>query len=345
MPKKILILTPFYPPNIGGAETFTEGLVKEASKCNDVTVLTYQSFNGQGELFEDKSQLEGRLRIYRMKWLAPPSKVWSGVGFMNLFSAMPLMAVRSFFLLLKNRYQIVHAQGLISGLVAVLLKKVFKVKVFITLLALYEFKNWKGLKRNLVRWIFKNTDCLFVEGRNGFVDAAGIGFIPDTKEFNHWVDQEIFTPPYERPNDKIRVLFIGRPIPEKGMHIIKEAENYLTKPHRYEFTYVQNISYSDLPKYYQMAHIVVVPSLYAEGYSRVVAEAASCGCAVITSNRGSLPEMIDGWGTATEPTSEMFTYHIKKNNPDRSGQQAFDHALKNFSPKNSEVFLNEYSNC
>ncbi len=57
-----------------------------------------------------------------------------------------------------------------------------------------------------------------------------------------------------------------------------------------EFRSVGYISQADLGKLFRHAQAFVMPSLY-EGFGLPVVEAMSCGCAVITSNAGSLPEV------------------------------------------------------
>ena len=270
------------------------------------------------------------------------------------------MVLRSISLCLRKKYDLIHAQGLLSGFVAVLLKKIFNIKVFVTLLALYEFDKKPKWFCWMTRFLFDNCDAIFVEGFNGEQDAWGAyrrffkkmgdveNYHPKFVQFKHWVDQSLFCPPENRENDKIRVLFIGRPIPEKGRHIIQEAERILNDKERYSFVYLENIPYEDLPKFYQMAHIVVVPSLYAEGFSRVVAESASCGCAVIVSNRGSLPEMVNCFGRYINPTPDNFAESISTiaEMPillKGYAGSSLIYAKENFSSKNVEVFLNEYA--
>ncbi len=92
-----------------------------------------------------------------------------------------------------------------------------------------------------------------------------------------------------------------------------------------------------------MADVIVIPSLYPEGYSRVVIESASCGCAVITSNKGSLPEMVKEFGQSIEPTPIKFAVAIPDKFLKDWQEMAFNYAKVNFSSKNAEVFLNEYN--
>lgn len=314
---RILILTPFPPDGIGGAETFVKELIKEISKENEITLCTLKIRHG---------------------------KPWQGTSLKNIVSVFPKMATYSFILNCLKTFDIIHAQGLIAGLVAVLLKRIFHVRVYITLLALYDFDTQKGLVNRMAKFVLNNCDLIFVEGKNGAKEVEGlIGRDVRIRIFNHWCDQEIFRPSEDRQSEKIRILFIGRPIPEKGKHIIQHAERTLSNS-KLEFIYVENVPYENLPKYYQMADIVVVPSLYSEGFSRVVCEAASCGCAVIASNKGSLPEMVNHFGITCAPEEigsrikdVLFQDYYKD-----MGKRSYLYAKDNFSAKNCEVFLEAY---
>jgi len=62
------------------------------------------------------------------------------------------------------------------------------------------------------------------------------------------------------------------------------------------------VSQADLGKLFRHAQAFVMPSLY-EGFGLPVLEAMSCGCAVITSNAGSLPE-VAGDGAQTFAPSD-----------------------------------------
>ena len=59
---------------------------------------------------------------------------------------------------------------------------------------------------------------------------------------------------------------------------------------------LQNLGYlsgKDLAILFRHAHAFVMPSLY-EGFGLPLVEAMSCGCPVIASDRGSLPEVAVG---------------------------------------------------
>lgn len=304
--EKALIITPFYKPNIGGAETFAEDLSKVVSKKYETHIST-------------------------IKW--KKSIIWQGMNFRKALKLIWKLILPTKKLMDKYKYEKVYALGLISAFVCVLLRKKFSVVI----LALYDFT-----KENILyKFILNQADKVFVEGKRGKEDILKVGVREDKiVMFQHWVDQGRFLWK-ERKNQKIKILFIGRPIKIKGKHIIQECEK-ITKDVEYE--YIENVPYEDLPKYYQMADICVVPSLYSEGFSRVVVEAASCGCMVIASNYGALPEMVDSFGTTIFPTAKNFSEEInfyKKNRYILLSRQLKTawYAKENFSEKNADCFL------
>ena len=60
-------------------------------------------------------------------------------------------------------------------------------------------------------------------------------------------------------------------------------------------------SHTAMPDYMRAADIVVVPSIVKEQYGRVAPEAMACGCAVIVSDIGALPELVGDTGLKVPP--------------------------------------------
>lgn len=367
--KKILILAPFYPPNLGGAETFAEGLARYLSKDHNVVVLAFKSFEGEGIGYEIRND---NLRIIRMDWGFKMGKAWSGTGIKNALRIIPKMLLNAIELQKKWKFDIVLCNGLNAGFIGAILKVFYKMKVGCILLALYEFRKGFSILGTLAGGVLKRMDKIYVEGEGGVKDILPLGIdlkvIPGMSvhylprkivQFQHWVDQEIFKPKAHggyfmcgnvdreimhkiEKERKIRVLFVGRPIFEKGIHLIKDVENAMKG--EVEFEFIQDVPYEELPKHYQMADVLVVPSLYAEGFVRVVAEGASCGCAVITSNMGSLNELVKDFGWAIPARADYFDMAIYSLDKDREllkkhQGMSLEYAKMNFSEKNAGVFL------
>ena len=120
------------------------------------------------------------------------------------------------------------------------------------------------------------------------------------------------------------VLFCGRLEPDKGIHKLMEALALLPVPHikllivgspffgrtqqssflrkleqqarglgdRVQFTgYIPN---EDLPDYYRLADLVCVPTLVEEAAGLVALEAMACGCPILATRSGGMPEYLDG---------------------------------------------------
>lgn len=66
------------------------------------------------------------------------------------------------------------------------------------------------------------------------------------------------------------------------------------------------IPYERIRSFYQRTKIVVIPSLWPEPFGRTVIEAMACGCAVVATNVGGIPEII---------SSKRYGILIPPNNP------------------------------
>ena len=76
----------------------------------------------------------------------------------------------------------------------------------------------------------------------------------------------------------------------------------------------------------------------------MVIEAASCGCALITSNKGALPEMVGKFGKVIEPTAENFARELVKLRDNKAALEKIQlgtglYAYKNFGVNNADCFL------
>ena len=134
---------------------------------------------------------------------------------------------------------------------------------------------------------------------------------------------------------KTTIAYFGRVIPEKGLHILIEAlaklkdlewqllldefKAYrnpyyehiksLIKEHDLESRVVEfEATHQEMPRYFNAADIVVMPSVstpnFKEQYGRVAVEAMACGCLVIASDSGALPEVIGDGGIIVPENSQ-----------------------------------------
>ena len=78
---------------------------------------------------------------------------------------------------------------------------------------------------------------------------------------------------------------------------------------------IQHVPDEDLPALYSSAKAFVTASLY-EGFCLPVAEAEACGCPVIASDRGAIPEIASAKAKLIPPTVKDFMAAMK--NPPKS---------------------------
>jgi glycosyltransferase involved in cell wall biosynthesis len=376
--KNVLILAFWFRPSVGGAETHVDDLCEFLIKreCN-VTVLAYQPITMKGRgLSKEKGK---NLEIRRFRW----------IGF-NLFHKLenhpvlnflyltPYFLIRSFWYLIFNfrKFDVIHAQGLNASFVAMILKKIFRIRAVMSTQALYNFK--KGsLFANVTKYTLNNLDEMIVESGESKQELIAIG-VPEKKIkiFSHWVNQDKFKPTNKDEakeklgwGGKFVVLFVGRAIPQKGARALLQAAEKVNEKINFAFItaagpvieeikiasqkkkniiFVGQVNYADLYKYYVAADIFCIPSQYEEGVARVMLEAVSCGIPIVGSNRGSIPSVLDeSVSILVDPTAENLAEKIEYlfSNQEKLKKMAdncWPYAENHFGFKNAQVILNSY---
>jgi len=180
---RILIITPFYPPNIGGVETSLYTLAKLLRrKTHEVKVVSYKTIN---------------TKLYELL---------EGNKFLQALHLLPILFVKALWTKLRYRPDAVHGAGLIGGLIARLISR----KCIITTHCIYSGIYRLGWVERLVFRGATKVLCLTKES------MKEIG-TPNCVEYKTLVDWELFKP---MPTHKIfDSLFIGRPIKKKGIDI------------------------------------------------------------------------------------------------------------------------------
>ena len=137
------------------------------------------------------------------------------------------------------------------------------------------------------------------------------------------------------PTDFV-VLFCGRTCPEKGVHQLlaamasipdadvkllvagspffgaQERSDYADGLRKQAEALGQRVKFAGfvptpkLPAYYRMANAACFPALWQEPAGITAIEAMACGCPVIATDSGGLPEYLAGSGAVILPRSERF---------------------------------------
>lgn len=109
------------------------------------------------------------------------------------------------------------------------------------------------------------------------------------------IDTELFKPMENVPKDW-NLIFVGRPVAEKGINIIQR----ITKKQNITLELISGVPYEKLPRFYNRGQVFILFSYSVPWWTEQFApysslEALSCGVPVITSNSGAIPEWIGGW--------------------------------------------------
>ncbi|HDH02519.1 MAG TPA: glycosyltransferase, partial [Nitrospirae bacterium] len=311
---QILMLTPFFSPNLGGVETHLDDLTGYLSKEQfNVNVITYQPLTTKG-VSAPFHESRDNVHIYRLPWLKfnlfykLESKPL--LQFLYLF---PGMFFLGFFYLIFNpgKTANIHGHGLAAAVATLLLSAIFRKKGFVSLHTIYKFSERPALAA-IVKRILLPMERILVLAKGCKEDLIKIG-IPDEKisTYTCWVDNKNAFLPRDKnecrkmlglPPDMFIVLFVGRLSPEKGVSVVLDIVKHTTDrgvafvlvgdgPMRPEvdetalkhdnLITVKGVSNDKLMFYYNASDILLFGSVDEDYYGRVTMEALSCGLPVI----------------------------------------------------------------
>lgn len=320
---KILIVTHYFYPHIGGIEIVAYNQAKElVKKGHQVTIVTSKINNEK-----NNEKIEG-IKIIRVKawnWL----EIYLGVPY-------PILSL-NFFTILKKEVkanEIVHVHGHVymSSVISAFLAKKFSKPFFVTQHNTYiEYKNillrlTETVADKIIgkytlkfaKYIFtvsKETEkyvrLLFPKARNLSVIYNGI----DTKLFKPASNKELFRTKFHLPN-KFLCLTVRRITFKNGIDTLLEAalllknrndihfllggtgtdynsvKGYIKKNDLKNVSMLGFIKDTNLQKYYSLADLFILPSKKGEGFPLSVIESFSSGVPVLATKSGGHIEAI-----------------------------------------------------
>lgn len=375
------MLTPVFPPNIGGVETHLFDLCQTLSRRYVVLVLTYQPITTK--INASTHEVKKNLEIFRFPWV--------GKGLLHILEKSPLLELLylSAGLLLfstllmilsitrRKAISVIHAHGLAAAFVANILSSLLKKDYVVSIHWIIGLKK-KPIIAKGINLLLRSAKAVLTLSEASKEELISSGLSSGkVKVFRYWVDLGKFKPLDKETckktlslNGKFVVLFVGRLIEVKGVKLLIEAaktlshikniivviigEGPLQEYVAYESLRWKNIKYfgsirnEQLPLYYNAADIVVVPSIYEEGYGRVILEALACGVPVVASRRGGIPEALtESVGVLIEPRVDEIVRVIKQlyANPNKLNflkNKCRSYAENRFSDRNVEMITKEF---
>jgi len=354
--KKILIITPFFYPHVGGSERYMEELyayIKEKYPAISVDVLCYDTDKAKAT-----EEYRG-LNIYRIPcWTILP-------GQFCLPSPLPLFK----FLQSHKSYDLVHSSTRFfdNSWWAPLYAKSIKAKVvltdhcsshpvsgnsFIDLLI-------RLIEETIVRFSLHNYDEIYAENKK-------------TRDFlkrNFNVSSQVAYPglshqdkgSFEHKNNKrLKIVYVGRMIKSKGVGDLFEiarntpkADFFLAGDGQLKSSLKEkkqvdnltnihilgNLSKIEVSRLLKSADIFVYPSRHSEGLPLALVEAGSSKVAVVATDSGAIGELIQDNRTGLLVKSgdrQAFKAVLDKLIKDKSlrlklGKNLYNFTLANFS--------------
>ena len=359
MKNNLLHLTPFYHPNIGGVETHLTDLVStlDPQKYRQL-ILTYSPITTPNTKFKKTEKIGQNIIIRRFNWIG--GNLFHKLEkhpLLNTLYLTPYLLIRSILYILYHQPKIdlIHAHGLNSALIGLILKKIFKIKkLIVSIYSSYDNVPVSPVSQKLIKYILTSAQAVLTQSDSSVKQFKKLG-LNNVHRYYHWIDLKRFSPLTK--NRQFTLLFVGRMIPQKGAYLLAKIANkfpqinfqfigrgpdYLKikKLKQKNIKLLSNIDYSKLPHFYQKSHLLIIPSQYQEGWGRVAMESLACGTPVIASNLGGLTELLDSSvSLLIKPTAKNLSLAINKilNQPDlyqKLQKNSRPYALKHFSSKN-----------
>lgn len=380
MIKRILHITPFFSPNIGGVETHLSDLTLELDAIGYKNIiLTYSPITTPNVSWKSKEFFGKDSFVRRFSW----------IGFnlfhrleryplINLLYITPYLLLRSLFWLAVHRPQItaVHSHGINGAMIGAVLKKIYKIpQHVVSIYSSYDNVPLNNFSNRFMVLVLNSTDKVLTQSRQSIKQLIALGVKSEKIDlYCHWIDLKQFRPLDKtklrrkfKIENKFSVIFVGRMIPQKGAIMLAKVAMQLSKINflfvgegpdfstlkELSFTHKNiklfgNVPYSKLHLYYNLADIFCIPSLYNEGWGRVIMEALACGLPIIASNRGAIPEVVDkSIALVISPTLKNLKDSIEKLSNDRKlfkklKNNSVRFARLRYSPKSVSLITKYY---
>ena len=373
----VMILTPFFSPNIGGVETHLDDLVSALDERGyNVFVQTYSPITTPDTSWKKREQKGNRIFITRYLWFGKDLfHKLENFPLLDFLYLTPYLLIRVLFFMMMNskKIAIIHAQGLNAAVIGILLKKMFRKKLIVSLHAVYELQGQNTSR--IIKSILQKADVVLGMSQVIIKQFESSGFCASKLlEYKYWIDTDRFQPMDQKSardqtgiKDDFTVLFVGRLIKKKGADLLatlaetlkniqflfigsgpEETTIQTAAQNHTNIRFLGKVNNSDLNHFYNSADLYCIPSIYEEGFGRVGMEAVACGIPVVGSNRGGIGEALDPTvSVLVEPSVENLKKVILDLYNDREKLQKLknncrDYAIKNFSEENVELILKHY---
>lgn len=323
------ILTGSYPAYKGHLQSpFVYALTKAlADKKVNIEVVCpfYKEIKKKNEVLDN-------IKVHRFQYFWPlnlqklTTKGGIPTNLRKSFFAKLQLPFFSLSMLLKGlkvsrKCDIIHTQWSLAGLVGVFIKRINKKKLIVTVRGSDVKTGLRNkLFKKILKFVFKNADKITTVSEDLRDDIIQLGInknkiimIPNGVDSNIFKkrDKKIIRKKLAIDFNKKIILFVGHLIKEKGVGYLINAMSYLKDSQllligegadenifKNQSSKLKNIlflgtkSQEELAHYYNAADVFVLPS-FSEGRPNTVLEAMASETAIIATDVGGIPELIN----------------------------------------------------
>ncbi len=362
---KVLLLSSSYPSHHEDVHsTFMRELAESLAEMGISVYVLCPHQNGL--LFHE---IQNGIKIIRFPyWFTTAGqKLGSGGGiipsihhcFWTIFQIIPFCIfqfITASRVIKRENIDLIHSHWLLpQGIVGALIQMTLKIPHIASVHGtdIHIIHSHRSL-HPLLQFISKNTNFITTNSNHSSRLVQDIISHTSTRVIPMGIDSKEFTEySINNQSEKKTILFVGRLITWKGVHILIEATNILKEkkcniqvmivgdgPNRDELInfskrmmvdsivhFLGKISRHELLSYYKMADVFVLPSILhknqTEGLGVVLLEAMASGIPVIGSNIGGIPDIIENKVNGLlvppgDPVALANSIYYIINNPDRS---------------------------
>jgi len=189
----------------------------------------------------------------------------------------------------------------------------------------------------ITKYVLENTDLLIALTKRAKEYLISIGAKEEKiKQIYPGIDLEMFKPPSTRQtNERVRILFAGALVKNKGVLVLLEAFKKLVREYqgkvelwiagdgslrpqvelyakKYPVKFLGHVPWRELPEVYRSCDIFCLPSIdrylmkikiWEEQFGMVLVEAMASGLPIVATTAGAIPEVIGSKNLLVEQTS------------------------------------------
>lgn len=313
---KILLISPFFPPDVGGVETMLSKFCDYLSKKEyDTVIMTYNPL-----FVKTKVPFKDKINKHVIAWRTP----WPGRGLFNIFEKcppiqflylVPALTFSSLLYLLFSRKKpdVIHAFGLSAAFTGGLMSRIFKIPCVVDMCTVYRFPERPKLAW-FVQHFLNMSDYIRGNNLSGKDELEKIGIDPKKLGMiTPPVDETVFKPisqeearkKIDLPLDKFVTLFVGRMVESKNVEIAVSATKLIDSPD-VRFVFVgegplrnlvdgaakkdkriivfNSVKHHDLVDYYNSGDILMCAPVDKNLIAFVGREALMCGLPILALN-------------------------------------------------------------